>query len=461
MKKIAVTGATGFVGRAVVEALRSRGDEVTALVRDPAGARFGAGVAVKAYDVMSGLQAPELFEGLDAVIHLAGEPVAGRWTHAKKRAIWDSRVLGTRNLVRSMLGARTPPRAFVAASAVGYYGSRGDEPLEESAAPGHDFLADVCVEWERDIARAGQAGMRAVWLRQGIVLGHGGGALAAMLPPYRAGVGGPLGNGKQFVPWIHLADDVAMFLFAVDHDALWGPLNAVSPDYATSARFAYALGHALRRPALLPAPAIALRLMLGQFASSVLASQLVIPARAEDAGFTFGQPSLEEALLAILDPGSGRGPATSVYRASQRVAAPLSRVFAFFSDAANLQKLTPQTLDFRIETPIPIEMGRGATIAYSLRINGFRVKWKTLIARWQPQTSFVDFALRGPYSLWRHTHAFTEVEGGVVIGDRVDYALPAPPLGNIALPWVRASIDRIFEYRRQRIDQFFGASSRS
>lgn len=455
-----MTGASGFIGRAVVQALHARGDVVTALVRDPTRARFPAGVDVKAYDLLSAAAAPGCFENIDAVIHLAGEPVAGRWTESKKRAIKESRVLGTRNLLRSIAAAANGPRCLIAASAVGYYGNRADEPLTEDSAPAGDFLARVCVEWERETARASAAGIRTAWLRQGIVLGREGGALQAMLPPFRAGIGGPFGSGAQFVPWIHLDDDVRLFLFALDRDDIVGPVNAVAPDYATSARFANALGHALRRPALAPAPAFALHAVLGQFASSLLASQLVVPAKAEDGGFTFNHTSLERVLLQILSGGSARSPATFTHEAVQRVDAPLSAVFALFSDAANLERLTPPMLGFHILTRMPVTMRRGATIAYSLRINGLRIKWKTLIATWQPPERFVDFQLRGPYSLWRHTHSFEEVGGGVAIHDRVEYALPLPPLGNIVLPWVRASIARIFAYRRERIAEFFKNSTR-
>ncbi len=272
--KVVVTGATGFIGTAIVAALTARGDVVTALVRTPAGADFPAAVRVLRFDAGAPPD-PSPYEGADAVIHLAGESVAGRWTPEKKRAILESREHGTRAVVASLAACANRPRALIAASAVGYYGERGDAPLVESSLPGQGFLADVCAAWETESFAAERLGIRVAVLRQGLVYGPGGGALAPMLAPFRAFVGGPFGNGTQWAPWIHLDDDVALFLFALDN-GLKGPINAVSPDVATSARFARALGHALGRPSLAFAPAPALYLVLGEFASSLL----VEPARA-------------------------------------------------------------------------------------------------------------------------------------------------------------------------------------
>jgi uncharacterized protein len=444
--KIVVTGATGFIGRAVVRALAARGDAVTALSRAPHAGEFGSRVAVVRFDPNASPD-PSPFEGADAVIHLAGETVAGRWTPEKKRAIQDSREAGTRALVASLAACSARPRTLVSASAVGYYGNRGDEPLFESSAPGSGFLAQVCVAWEREIAAAQRLGMRVVWLRQGIVLGPGGGALAAMLPPFRAFAGGPLGNGSQWMPWIHVDDDVALILFALDRD-ISGPLNAVSPDVATNARFSQALGAALRRPSLAFAPGIALHAVLGEFASTVLASQLVLPDRASQEGFTFAHEMLEEALLDILAPDQRRQPETQHFEASLAVHAPLERVFEFFSDAGNLARITPPAMRFRMLTPSPIEMRRGTVIEYSLVVHGVPMRWKSLIVEWQPGVRFVDYQLRGPYLLWRHEHRFASDPAGARVTDRIAYALPLAPLSGVALPFVRADVASIFAYRR-------------
>lgn len=447
--KIVVTGATGFIGRAVVQALAARGDAVTALSRAPQRAALGGSVTAARFDPNAPPD-PAPFEGADAVIHLAGESVAGRWTPEKKRAIRDSREAGTRALVASLAACSSRPRVLVSASAVGYYGDRGDEPLLESSAPGTGFLADVCVAWEREIAAAQRLGTRVAWLRQGIVLGAGGGALAAMLPPFRAFAGGPLGNGSQWMPWIHIEDDVALILFALDRDVS-GPLNAVSPDVATNARFSQALGAALHRPSLAFAPGIALRALLGEFASSLLASQLVLPDRALDAGFTFAHEMLEEALFDILTPNDRHGPATRSFEDSIVLEAPPERVFAFFSDAGNLARITPPELRFRMITPSPIEMRRGTVIEYSLAVRGIPVRWKSLIVDWQPGARFIDYQLRGPYLLWRHEHRFAPDPAGARVADRVAYSLPLAPFSGLALPMVRADLARIFAYRRATV----------
>ncbi|MBC5806077.1 MAG: TIGR01777 family protein [Candidatus Eremiobacter antarcticus] len=450
-KRVGITGATGFIGRAMVDALAKRGDQVRALVRNLDAASFRPGVEVRRFDVMQPQDDSAALEGLDAIVHLAGESVAGRWTAEKKRQIRDSRVVGTRNLVGAMRACVNPPRILISASASGYYGGRRDEVLEESAAPGDDFLAGVCIEWEREAHAAAGSGSRVVCVRQGLVLGPGGGALHSMLPPFRLCIGGPLGSGRQWWPWIHLDDDVALYLFALDREDIAGALNAVSPDITTNARFSQALGHAMRRPSLAPAPPIALRAVLGEFSETLLSSQLMLPAKAEDARFVWKHESLEQALIDILSPGSRRRPALRRLEASERVDAGIEDVFAFFSDASNLQQLTPPSLDFVMLTPGPIAMRRGAVIEYQLKVHGLPIRWKTLITKWRPGECFEDVQLRGPYSLWKHRHEFEAENGAVVVRDRVEYALPLAPLSNAALPLVDRDVKDIFAFRRSRM----------
>jgi uncharacterized protein (TIGR01777 family) len=236
------------------------------------------------------------------VFNLAGDPVAsGRWTAAKKARIRDSRVLGTRNLVAALAKLEQRPRVLVSASAVGYYGDRGDETLDEQSPPGSDFLAEVCAAWEREAAVARELGIRVVPIRIGVVLGRGGGALAKMLLPFRLGVGSPLGSGNQYMPWIHLDDLVDLMLFAADRETVVGPLNGTAPHPATNRQFTYALGRAVGRPTFLPAvPGVALKLLAGEFAEVLLASQRAMPQAALAAGYAFRYPALEAALQAIL-----------------------------------------------------------------------------------------------------------------------------------------------------------------
>jgi uncharacterized protein (TIGR01777 family) len=235
----------------------------------------------------------------DVIIHLAGEPVAQRWTAEAKRRIRESRVVGTRNLVEALAALPRRPEALICASAIGYYGSRGDEILTESSAPGSGFLPEVCVAWEKEAQAAEALGIRVVRVRTGLVLAADGGALQRMLPPFRMGVGGRLGSGRQWMSWIHLEDLTGLFQFAVESQVR-GPLNAVAPHAVTNSDFTRELARALRRPAVFPVPEFALRLLFGEMADVLLASQRVAPAAAEAAGFRFRFPQLAPALEGLL-----------------------------------------------------------------------------------------------------------------------------------------------------------------
>jgi len=299
--KALVTGATGFVGPRLLRLL----DKPVVVSRNPDRARQSIGHLagrIVRWDPMEGPPPPEAFEGIDVVYHLAGESVAGaRWTTAQKARIRDSRVVGTRHLVQGIAQAATKPATLVSASAVGYYGSRGDEELTESASPADDFLARVCVEWEQEAMAAARLGVRVVTARTGIVLGSGsGGALAKMLTPFKLGAGGPLGNGRQWMPWIHVADLARLYVHAADHGEIRGPMNSVAPNPVRNSEFTKALGRQLHRPAFMPAPYLGLRIVFGEFAQVLFASQRVIPRVALDTGFTFQFPDITSALREIL-----------------------------------------------------------------------------------------------------------------------------------------------------------------
>jgi uncharacterized protein (TIGR01777 family) len=296
-----VTGATGLIGRGLCRALVARGDRVTALSRAPnAAARLPAGVRVLSGDpAASGPWQDELALA-DACVHLAGEPVAnGRWTAARRRRIRSSRVDATRN-VADVLRERGP-RTLVSGSAVGVYGSRGDEVLDEEAAPGEGFLAEVSQAWEAAAAPAG-ARARVTLLRTGIVLSREGGALPKLVRPFRVFAGGPLGDGRFYQPWIHAADEVGLVLFALDDERVRGPLNAAAPEPVRNRDLARAIGQVLGRPSALPTPAIAIRLAVGEVASEILASQRVVPRKALALGYRFRFPGLEQALRELLGP---------------------------------------------------------------------------------------------------------------------------------------------------------------
>ncbi len=294
--KLLMTGASGTVGRRI--AARAPGARI--LSRDPGGTAAKSGFTdVHAWDGRSPV--PEaLFDSVDAVVHLAGEPIAdGRWTDAKKRKIEESRVLGTRSLVESMRNARVRPAVLVSASAVGVYGDRGDEILEETSSRGRGFLSDVCVAWEREASVAEAFGVRVVLLRTGIVFDATSGALPRILLPFRIGLGGPLGDGRQWTPWVHVDDVAALVMHALKTDVR-GPMNAVAPAPVRNDDLTRAIAGALHRPAWMRAPALAMRLALGELSAVVLASQRVVPAVALRSGFAFAYPSLDGALRALV-----------------------------------------------------------------------------------------------------------------------------------------------------------------
>jgi uncharacterized protein len=294
---VTLTGATGLIGSRLVAELRARGDAVTVLTRDPARARAKLGdVEAHAWSLLDEPAPAEALSGRDAVVHLAGETVAQRWTDDARRAIRDSREIGTRNLVAGLRAAEPRPRALVSASGVDYYGPRGDEPLREDEPPGHDFLASVCVAWEREALAARDLDMRVVSLRTAPVLDSSGGALAKMLPFFRLGIGGPVAGGRQYLPWIHADDIVGLYLAALDGDDWDGAFNASSPEPATNRDFSRALGRALRRPAFAPVPGFAVRLLYGDMAEIVTEGKRAIPARALERGYAFRHTELEPAL---------------------------------------------------------------------------------------------------------------------------------------------------------------------
>ena len=296
--KIAITGASGFIGRRLMKLLAARGHRLHVLSRH-AGTNLPAGVQLSVWDPLLGPAPEDALLDADAVLHLAGEPVAQRWTAAAKQRIRDSRVVGTSHLVAALADCSPRPATLVCASAIGYYGSRGDELLTEDSAPGTGFLADVCVGWEREAAKAEALGMRVTRIRTGVVLDPRGGALKPMLAPFRFGLGGPLGGGRQWMSWIHASDLAEMFRFALENPAP-PVLNGVAPGSVTNAEFTRALATALHRPAFLPVPKLALRMLFGEMADMLLASQRVAPVAAEAAGFQFQHPQLAEALGDLL-----------------------------------------------------------------------------------------------------------------------------------------------------------------
>jgi hypothetical protein len=294
-----ITGATGFIGMKLAHLLLARGDAVNYLGRRRS-PELDSRVAYHPWNDVNEPPPLNSVPRLDAIVHLAGEPVAQRWTSTAKKRIRKSRVEGTRQLVTAIGKLRYKPAVLVSASAIGYYGDRGDETLVERSPWGVGFLPDVCREWEREALRAREFGLRVVTPRIATVLGREGGAMPKMLAPFRLGLGGKFGDGRQWMSWIHIDDLLRLLLFAVENQKVTGALNASSPRPVTNAEFTRTLAAALRRPAILPIPKIALKLVLGQMANLFFDSLRVLPEATEQAGFRFKQPKLAGALHSLL-----------------------------------------------------------------------------------------------------------------------------------------------------------------
>ncbi len=454
--RVAVTGATGFVGRRLVARLLATGHEVVALTRRRADAERMLPVRCRVveWDPERSALAPDALDGVDAVVNLAGAGVADeRWTARRKEAIRRSRVEATRVLVQAMAAAPAVrrPRVLVSASAVGFYGDRGDEILTEQSARGPGFLADVCEAWERESLAAESQDVRTVVVRTGLVLGRGGGALARILPPFRLGLGGRIGSGRHWMSWIHRDDLVALFAFALERADVRGVVNGVAPTPVTNADFTAVLARTLARPALIPVPEMVLKLALGEMSAVLLEGQRVLPTAAEAQGFRFDHPELAGALEEIV-----ADPATVLER-EQWVPQPPDEVFPFFADAHNLERITPRFLKFRILAVSTPTLQTGTRIDYQLSLHGVPVRWQSLIREWSPNRSFVDTQTRGPYRRWDHTHEFEPFDGGTIIRDRVHYEVPLGVLGDVvAGGFVGRDVEKIFAFRHQAVGEIFG-----
>ncbi len=302
--RVAVSGATGYIGRRLVRALIARGTEVTAFTRDPGRARraLPAEVRVYTWNPTEGPPPAGALEGLDAVVSLAGETIGTpRWTESQKRRIRESRIVGTRNLVDGIAAAAARPKVLVSGSGIDYYGDAGDERLDESSPPGKGFLARVVVDWEAEADRATSLGVRVALIRTSLVFGPNGGILQTLLPPFRLGLGTVIGTGRQWMPWIHLEDEVGLILLALEREDISGPINATAPDPATNADFTQALARAVSRPALLWVPEFLVELGMGEASELLLASKRAYPTKALAAGYRFVHPDLPGALAASVN----------------------------------------------------------------------------------------------------------------------------------------------------------------
>lgn len=451
--KILVTGATGFIGRNLLPVLKEAGHDIVVLTRDveKAVTRLPVLCRIVGWDPAL-LEPPEgSLDGVEAVVHLAGENIATRWTESKKVELERSRILSTHHIVQALKKMPNPPKVMVSISGIGFYGHQRSTELEESAPAGTGFLADLCRRWETEALEAQQLGIRTVVLRTGVVLGTDGGALQYLLPLFRMGLGGRCGSGKQWMSWIHVSDLARMILHALDSEALEGPVNAASPEPVTNKEFTRALGHAVHRPTWCFVPGVFLKILLGEAAGVVLDSIRVVPNKIRESGFDFEFSGIDSVFQNLCDV------CTHELVMEQWVPQPIDTIFKFYSEAKNLETLTPPHLNFKVTAQSTPAIQEGTRINYRLTLHGIPFRWQSMIMDWHPPRRFSDIQVVGPYWLWHHTHDFIEEDGGTLIRDRAVYRLPFWTPGDLlGHPFVRRDLESIFQYRWNKTRELFG-----
>jgi len=478
--RVFITGATGLVGRALTLRLRRDGHTVVAWSRSAQ--RVAQRLGGEAQAASGGPdEMREAIDGCDAVVTLAGEPILpGRWTARKKTAMRRSRVDLNQTVVAAILETTNRPKVIVAGSAVGFYGDTKDTVVSEDDGPGEGYLANLNQAWEAVFEPAAKAGIRVVWGRTGIVLAPDGGALESLLPVTRIGLSGPMGSGRQGVPWIHIDDHVEALMLALLSPQAHGPINLVGPTSTPQRNFAKAIGRAVHRPAFAPAPSFAMRLLLGEAASALLDGQFVQPDRLQRLGFVHRFQQLDESLSDILstqrihlkrlhstpdvDHGASylnRARPTHELTSSRVVPCPPAEVWAFFSDARNLANLSPMNAGMTMGEA-PLSVTTGSRFSHQLTLGPITLPWEGEIIACEQEQRFIDVQHRGPFRTWWHAHGFeaTSLPDGS-IGTRItDRVLFRSPLGLIgrAITWayVGPQLLSLFAYRDLALRRRFG-----
>ena len=456
--RVLMTGATGLIGKELGRLLASRGDTLACLVRDAQSARLRLPFPATCFEWSHSSAVPAgALAGVDAIVNLSGEPVAGkRWTDEQKGLIRDSRVLGTRHLVQAALTHGQHIKAFVQGSASGFYGDRADETLTAISAKGTGFLSDLVEAWEAELRPLSdrRPDVRIARVRTGIVLARQGGALAKMLPLFRASAAGRLGTGKQWMSWIHIDDIVRIFLHALDSQAA-GVLEGVAPRPVTNREFTKSLCRSLRVLENVPVPALAIRTLYGGMGGVVLESAKMEPRRTIASGFRYRFASIDQAFADLLAPLQG---STREKVSEQWVAHAPEEIWPYFCDERNLEELTPGFLKFKVLGKSTREIGEGTLIDYRIVLNGIPMGWQSRIESGEPARRFVDTQVEGPYSFWQHAHEFIPLAKGTLMRDVVRYRLPLGWLGSVVAGWkVETQVDQIFSYRAMKIAERFAS----
>ncbi|MFN8370306.1 MAG: TIGR01777 family oxidoreductase [Bacteriovoracaceae bacterium] len=445
---ILITGATGQIGRKLIEALFIKGHtDIRILTRDTSRAAqdFSLPLSFYQWDIEKNWIDPSALINVDTIIHLAGEGVADeKWSEARKKRILDSRIKSAELLLNEIKKQKPKGIKFISASAIGIY---GDNNL------GNGFLAEVCKKWEEVLLTADLPALKKHILRIGIVLMPEGGALSKMVPPFELGLGGPIGEGSQYMSWIHIDDLIAQFIFLVENSLEPTIFNGVAETPVTNKEFTKTLAKVLNRPAVAKVPATVIKAILGEMSEMVLFSQEVYPNEFKKLEFKFKFPKLQEALTDILKYKVNGESRLVNY---QFIPQDIKTVFPFFMSETNLEKLTPPYLNFKVLGKSTDTIRSGTIIDYKLHLHGIPINWKTKIDSFIENEQFVDEQIKGPYQKWHHTHTFIPLKSGTLMIDEVTYKLPMGILGKIvAHPFVKKDVETIFKFRTEVIKQLF------
>ena len=450
-KIILLIGGSGFIGNALGEALVKQGWHIKLLTRQAKKPILSFPCEMYRWD---GLELPnEALEKVTAVINLAGESIVNRsWSDSYRQRIRESRIYSTRALVTAINRMKKAPEVVIQASAVGYYGlEERSESCTEGSRSGTDFLASVCKEWEAEALNISSE-TRLCIARIGVVLGLSGGLLSKVWPIYTAGLGASFGRGKQWMNWIHLDDLCRFMLTALSQPDYHGCYNLVSPNNVTNKIFHESLCRYSRSVKRLSVPKLCLKTVLGGRSQLMLHAPLVRSERLDNQKFSFSYESLDAALDQLFK--NRHNPQSQYLYRKQWVSASKDDVWKFMSSASNLEKITPPWLQFKIVSQSTSNIQERTLIKYRLKLHGFPISWKSQIVDWKPIDSFSDVQRKGPYRLWYHQHVMSALGEGTVIEDLVDYQLPFFPLGEVVLPLVKSDVEKIFDYRQQKIDDY-------
>ena len=462
--KVLITGASGLIGKEVGKILSQNGHEVLALTRDAK--RTKSLLPFQATCIEWTQDSPNFTEdqisklkNTDVVVNLMGESLSDhRWTEAVKKKLIDSRVRGTKTLMASLAKSGLP-KTWIQASAIGFYGESKNEVLTESSPKGKGFLADLCDAWEGTLDDL-DANTRKIILRTGIVFSHQGGAFPEMLSPLLKGVGGAIGSGDQLFSLIHVEDAARFIVHAVEKEAVKGVYNLVCDEQISQKELTKKLAQFLHVKMGPSVPGFALKVILGEMSGMLLESQPVKDTRFSEVGFKRKYETIDAILKEVTrwhQHPFQTDKSVFIQYAEQFVPKPRDELFSFFSEASNLEALTPAFLNFKIKSVTTPKIEKGTHIEYDLKLHGVPIAWLTDIVSWNPPEQFVDNQLKGPYTIWYHEHRFEPVSGGTLLKDWVRYELPGGKLGQwAALPKVKSDIDQIFLYRRERIESLFG-----